>query len=111
MPLSDEDLAGFDNVVALPRAAAGALAKPEQAGQAVNLAQSNGFPSSVVGADLETFQQIDKGQKAAAAIERNQWVSAYVARNPAAAEVSNDDYDKLEEVSKRVQPFTVAGRS
>jgi hypothetical protein len=99
------------NVIALPRAQAGALKKPDQAGQAVQLGQSMGFPSSVIGADLENYQQIDKGQKAAQAIERNQWISGYVARNPEAAEVSNDDYDKLETLSKKVQPFTIAGRS
>lgn len=111
MAILDDDLAGFDNVISLPRAAAGSVAKPEPAGQAVQLAQSTGFPASVIGADLESYQQIDKGQKAAAAIERNQWISGYVARNAEAAEVSNDDYDKLDVVSKKVERFTIAGRS
>jgi hypothetical protein len=74
------------------------------------MAPGLGLPASVIGADLETFQQADRGQKAAQAIERNGWISDYVARNPMAAEVSSDDYDNLEKVSKAVQPFTVAGR-
>lgn len=95
------------NVIALPRAQAGVLKKPEPAGQSVQLAQTTGFPASVVGADLESFQQINKGQKAAAAIEKNQWISGYVARNPEAAEVSNDDYDNLDGLSQSIQRLDV----
>jgi hypothetical protein len=113
MPVSDDDLEGFgpSNVVPLTRASAASVnPQPDAAAKAVSMAPGLGLPPSVIGADLETFQQADRGQKAAQAIERNGWISDYVTRNPMAAEVSSDDYDNLEKVSKAVQPFTIAGR-
>lgn len=113
MPLSDEERALFgaaDNVIALPRAAAAQVTKPDQAGQAVQLSQKTGFPASVIGADLETFNAVNKGQAAASAIEGNQFISRYIAGNPMAAQVSSDDYDNLNILSKKVERFTIAGR-
>lgn len=114
MPLSDEEMAAFQgsNVVALPRAASASVEpQADAAGKAINLAPKVGMPASVIGADLETYQQAERGQKAAQAIQNNGWISDYIARNPTAAEVSSDDYDNLDKVSKAVQPFTIAGRS
>lgn len=88
-----------DNVVALPRGQAGALGNAEQAGKANKVSQETGVPASVVSADFDAFQQQEKGRKAAAAINSNPYIAGYVARNETAAEVSNDDYDQLGNLS------------
>lgn len=110
MPLSDEEKALFQgsNVVALPRAAA--AGQPEPAAKAFNLAQDTGVPASIISGDLDGFQQTTNRQRAAFAISQNSLISDYVARNKSAADVSNDDYDKLDNLSQKVHGLSAWDR-
>ncbi len=98
-----DDLIDTTSVARERAAAAQVKPQPEQAAQAINLAPKVGMPASVIGADLETYQQAERGQQAARAIERNGWISDYIARNPEAADVSSGDYDNLERHSQSMQ--------
>lgn len=104
------DLIPTTEEIALPRTSAGQMAKPEPAGQAVKLGDSMGFPASIIGADLETYQQVNKGQTAAAAVKGNPFVASYVARNEMAAEVSNDDYINLNRLSTKLSQLDMPGK-
>ena len=98
----------IDDVIALPRRTAQAQAigaiddNPENAARALRLSQTTGVPAPVIYGDLDNFERQNKTALAGDIVNNNAFISDYLARNPMASKVSNDDYGQLDTVSQSV---------
>lgn len=102
--LIEQDMAAE---VASRSAAVGDIdASPDDAQRALELGEATGVNPSVVYGDLENFERETKSRFAGEIISRNPKLSDYVARNPMASRLSNDDYGQLDTVSQNVDRFT-----
>ncbi|MGN6580168.1 MAG: hypothetical protein ACTHJ1_09300 [Bordetella sp.] len=74
--------------------------KPDAAGRAMTLAPQVGVPAPAVEADLPTYEQQAQLQKSRQIMAQNPVLAQWVAANPMAARVAQDDFDKLDLLSK-----------
>ena len=72
---------------------------PDDAAESVRLAGQTGVPSTIINNDLESFQRRVKEQTSGTIIRNNPHIAEYIASHPLAAQVSNDDWGKLDEAS------------
>lgn len=73
---------------------------PDEAARAFQLHRATGVPPSVIAGDLETFDRQHKQQLAAEIVQTNPHIRDYLAREPMASRLSNDDYGQLDTVSQ-----------
>lgn len=84
-------------------------ANPDTAARAIRLAQVSGTPPEVLMPDLDRYEVEERGRWAAEIVSSNRALSQYVTSDPIAAQVSNDDYDVLDEVSEHVKRLNTRG--
>lgn len=80
-------------------------ANPDDAVRAGQLAKATGIPAPVVYGDLEHYDNQYKAGLTQQLLQNNPELRAYVAGNPMAAKVSNDDYGVLDAVSDAVKKY------
>lgn len=90
-----------DEAVAATRAATvvGADSNPERTAKVVDLSAKSGAPAQVIDLDPEGWQQRIKTSDASASVAKSPELQAYVASDPMASKVSNDDYENLQKVA------------
>ncbi len=81
------------------KAVVGTQGVPDEAARALTIAKQTNIPASVVQSDLPGYDAHAKQQSAVKAVQ-NPAIAKYVNDSPMAAQVSADDYDKLDEVSQ-----------
>lgn len=74
--------------------------KPDSAARAMQIAPQVGVPAPAVEADLPNFEQQAQLQANRRVMQQNPVLARWVASNPMAARVAQDDFDKLDVVSK-----------
>lgn len=72
----------------------------ETAAQAAKLAPQVGLPQATVETDVPRFQAQVKTQQNTALLDQNPLLAKWVAANPDGARVAQDEYDKLDALSK-----------
>ncbi len=80
-------------------------ANPDDAVRATQLAQATGLPAPVVYGDLEHYDNQYKAGLTQQLLNNSPELRAYIAENPMASKVSNDDYGALDAVSEKVRAF------
>jgi hypothetical protein len=93
----------YDTVMgpaAQAKAVAGTVADPNKAAEDLNLSNDTGFPTEVVKANPERAALERRLQQASSYVGTNRYLQAYVNKNDSYAEISNDDWENLDNVSK-----------
>lgn len=82
-------------------------ASPDNAARALKLQTETGTPAPVIQLDLESFANDLKKQKNSDAVATNPDLATFVNSNPVAAQAANDDFEKLDGVSKALRSMRV----
>lgn len=75
---------------------------PDDAARSLELSEATGVPAGVINADLPSFERQHKASLAGNIVKNNSYIADYINSHPLAAQVSNDDYGNLDEVSQKV---------
>src|SRR5262245_1777150 len=84
-------------------------ANPDQAARAVLLGNATGVPPSVVHDDLENFEQQHKAGITAKILRDNSDLRDWVEEDPMAAKVANDDWGRLDDISRAARRHMLTG--
>ena len=84
-----------NNVVATQNLLAAQGADPDKAAKAAALSRANGVPQPVVEQDLPAFQQQAELKQNVDVLDNSPNLAAFVANNPLAARMAQDDFAKL----------------
>src|SRR6516225_3429794 len=75
-------------------------ADPNKAAKNLQLSTDSGFDPSVVAGDPKGVEIGQKANQASEYVGKNRYLQSYVRKHENYAEISNDDWEKLDEVSK-----------
>lgn len=81
---------------------------PDEAARAMQLGQNTGTPPEIVAADMPSFERDSRATMAGEIINNNPALIEYINSTPIAAQISNDDYGNLDNISERIKPFIPA---
>lgn len=81
-------------------------ADPEKAARALTLSKVNGIPASLLIDDIDELEKQEKANVSAELVGANPSLATYVASDPMAPRISNDDYGNLDAVSESVGKLT-----
>lgn len=73
---------------------------PNKAAQALELSRQTGAPQPAIEANLPAYQQQAKMQSDVQALDTNPGLASYIANDPLAARLANDDFQKLGFIDK-----------
>src|SRR5215813_10450664 len=79
--------------------------KPEDAVEAINIEKRSRVPAAVAVEDLETYQKDREAAIKARMLRDDGWIRALVDTHPLAAQVANNDYDKLSDAFGNVRKY------
>lgn len=111
------DVQSFSNIIdeefGVPKrnALAGAIGfiddDPEKARRSLELSEATGVPATSIIGDVEGFERQHKAGLASELVRNNAYISDYLAAQPMASRLSNDDYGNLDAVSQAVSKMQI----
>lgn len=85
-------------------------ASPDEATRAIELSKATGVHPSTILGDLEGFERGHKATLATDIVKNNSFISDYIASQPMASKISNDDYGQLDAASQSLGKLSLPGR-
>lgn len=98
----EQFLTRFEQPAAMSKAIGSVSEKPDDAAKAIALSKKTGFSPEVVKADYDGTEQKHRTDEAQKYVNSSTHIQDYVNDYPLGAQVSNDDFDGLNELSKKL---------